>query len=75
MWYGFFAPGGTPPKVVQALNATLVKALQDMAVRAQLQTLDIAVATDTPEGFAKLVKEDYDRWGAVIQSTGFTIGQ
>jgi tripartite-type tricarboxylate transporter receptor subunit TctC len=75
MWYGFFTPGGTPPQVVQALNATLVKALQDKAVRDQLQTLDIAVATDTPEGFAKLVKDDYDRWGAVIRSTGFTIGQ
>lgn len=75
MWYGFFAPGGTPPSAVQSLNATLVKALQDPAIRDRLQTLDVAVATDTPEAFAALVKADYERWGRVIQSTGFTLGE
>ena len=75
MWYGFFAPGGTPAAVVQNLNAMLVKALQDPVVRERLQTLDISVATDTPEAFAALVKADYERWGTVIRSTGFTLGE
>ena len=35
--------------------------------------LDIEVATDTPDAFAKIVKADYQRWGEVIRSTGFTL--
>jgi tripartite-type tricarboxylate transporter receptor subunit TctC len=42
-------------------------------VRDKLQNLDIEVATDTPEAFAKIVKADYERWGQVIRSTGFTL--
>ena len=73
LWYGFFAPGKTPPTTVHKLNAVLVEALKDPIVRDKLQNLDIEVATDTPEAFAKIVKADYQRWGQVIRSTGFTL--
>jgi tripartite-type tricarboxylate transporter receptor subunit TctC len=72
LWYGFLAPGKTPPSVVHKLNAVLVEALEDPTLRGKLQNLDIEVATDTPEAFAKIVKADYERWGRVIRSTGFT---
>jgi tripartite-type tricarboxylate transporter receptor subunit TctC len=72
LWYGFLAPGKTPPSVVHKLNAVLVEALEDPTLRGKLQNLDIEVATDTPEAFAKIVKADYERWGQVIRSTGFT---
>ena len=75
MWYGFFAPGKTPPAKVANLNTILVEALHDQTVRERLATLDIDVATDTPGEFSSLVKADYDRWGAVIRSTGFTVGE
>jgi len=74
MWYGFFAPGGTPPATIQQLNKILVGALQDPSVREKLKTLDIEVVPDTPDAFAKLVRSDYDRWGPVIRSTGFKVG-
>jgi tripartite-type tricarboxylate transporter receptor subunit TctC len=74
MWYGFFAPGGTPPATIQQLNQILVGALQDASVREKLKTLDVEVAPDTPDAFAKLVRSDYDRWGPVIRSTGFKVG-
>jgi tripartite-type tricarboxylate transporter receptor subunit TctC len=74
LWYGFLAPGKTPPQTVHALNAALVEALHDPAVRDKLQSLDIEVATDTPEAFAKIVRADYERWGKVIRQTGFTLG-
>jgi tripartite-type tricarboxylate transporter receptor subunit TctC len=73
LWYGFLAPGKTPASAVQQLNAVLVAALKDPTVRDKLQNLDIEVATDTPEAFAKIVKADYQRWGEVIRSTGFTL--
>jgi tripartite-type tricarboxylate transporter receptor subunit TctC len=73
LWYGFLAPGKTPPAIVQKLNAVLVEALTDPMVRDKLRNLDIEVATDTPEAFAKIVKADYERWGQVIRATGFAL--
>jgi tripartite-type tricarboxylate transporter receptor subunit TctC len=73
LWYGIFVAGKTPAPVVQKLNQTLVEALRDPEVRTALQGLDIEVVTDTPESFSKLVREDYERWGKVIKSTGFTL--
>jgi tripartite-type tricarboxylate transporter receptor subunit TctC len=72
LWYGFLAPGKTPPAIVHKLNAVLADALNDPAVRDKLQSLDMEVAVDTPEAFAKIVKADYERWGQVIRSSGFT---
>jgi tripartite-type tricarboxylate transporter receptor subunit TctC len=73
LWYGFFAPGKTPAAMVAERNAQLVAALKHPKVQARLQTLDIEVATDTPESFAKLVQADYARWGKVIKESGFTL--
>ncbi len=75
MWYGFLAQGKTPPAVIQKLNAILVDAIKDPTVRARLETLDIEVATDTPEAFAKIVAADYERWGRVIKASGFTLSE
>src|SRR5262245_54526870 len=59
LWYGFLAPGRTPPVLVSKLNTMLVEALKDPTVRDKLENLDIEVATDTPEAFARIVKADY----------------
>jgi tripartite-type tricarboxylate transporter receptor subunit TctC len=75
MWYGFLAPGRTPPTVVKSLNAMLVEALEGSAVRELLQSLDVEVMTSTPEEFASLIRADYERWGRVIRSTGFTLSE
>jgi tripartite-type tricarboxylate transporter receptor subunit TctC len=75
MWYGFLAPGKTKPSTVTSLNGILIEALQDPAVRGLLRDQDIEVATSTPEEFAKLIKADYARWGAVIRATGFTLSE
>jgi tripartite-type tricarboxylate transporter receptor subunit TctC len=75
MWYGFLAPGKTQPTTVNSLNAVLKEALNDTAVRDLLRDQDIEVATSTPEEFAQLIKADYERWGAVIRATGFTLSE
>ena len=56
------------------LNASSGRGAQESRCRGdKLRNLDIEVATDTPEAFAKIVKADYERWGRVIRSTGFTL--
>jgi tripartite-type tricarboxylate transporter receptor subunit TctC len=75
MWYGFLAPGKTKQATVNSLNAVLIEALKGSATRDLLRDQDIEVATSTPEAFSKLIKADYERWGAVIGASGFTLSE
>ena len=75
MWYGFLAPGKMPRATVLELNGMIRKALDDPTVRARLLTLDIEAVTDTPEDFAKIVRDDYERWGGIIRASGFTLSE
>jgi len=73
LWYGFLAPGKTPPETVKKLNSILVAAIKNPKVKERLLKLDIEVITDTPDAFAKIVKADYERWGKVIKASGFKL--
>jgi tripartite-type tricarboxylate transporter receptor subunit TctC len=73
LWYGFLAPGTMTPETAQKVNNLLVAALKDPKTRERLTQLDIEVVTDTPEEFATIVKQDYDRWGKVIKESGFKL--
>jgi tripartite-type tricarboxylate transporter receptor subunit TctC len=75
LWYGFLAPGKTPAPIVAELNARIVAALKNPDIRKKITALDIQVATDTPAEFAKIVADDYKRWGEVIKSTGFSLDE
>jgi len=55
LWYGFWAPGGTPKAIVDKLNAAVVEALADPAVRERPTGLGMEIpqrAQQTPEGLA-----------------------
>jgi tripartite-type tricarboxylate transporter receptor subunit TctC len=40
--------------------------------RTALAKLAIDPADETPKEFAQLVKSDFDRWGPIVQASGFT---
>jgi tripartite-type tricarboxylate transporter receptor subunit TctC len=72
MWYGVFAPPGTPADVVAQLNRELHDILAAPDVRAAFQTQGMDPATSTPEEFRRLVEQDADRWAMVIKSQGIS---
>ena len=72
MWYGVFAPPGTPQDFVQKINHELHEILAAPDVRTAFQTQGMDPATSTPEEFRKLVEQDADRWAHVIRSQGIT---
>ena len=56
-WFGFWAPKGTPKDIVAKLNAAMVEALADPAVKARFTELGLDVAPreqQTPEGFGEI---------------------
>jgi len=67
VWFGFLAPGGTPPDVVNRLNQAMVQALRAPEVRKQLSTL-AEVGAGTPKEFTDLIASEYVMWGKVVKS-------
>ena len=69
-WYGVIAPAATPPAVVAALNAGIVRALKSPDVLQRLQALGMNAAPSTPAEFNKQIREDYALWGKVVKLSG-----
>lgn len=67
-WYGLLAPAGTPPSVVSALNAVVVKAVQKEDFRAKLAKLGADPIAESPEYFQKMLLDEIERWGKVVKA-------
>jgi tripartite-type tricarboxylate transporter receptor subunit TctC len=72
MWYGVFAPPGTPADFVQRINRELHAILAAPDVQRAFATQGMDPATSTPDEFRRLVEQDADRWANVIKSQGIT---
>jgi tripartite-type tricarboxylate transporter receptor subunit TctC len=69
-WGGFFAPKGTPRDIIAKLNAAVMEALADAAVRSQLTDLGEEIFPrdrQTPEALDMLVKADAAKWWPIIK--------
>ena len=75
LWYGFFAPKGTPQAEVDKLNRLLVAASNHAKLRDALAREDIAPSRLSAADFAQKVQRDHQNWGVVIRATGFTLDQ
>jgi tripartite-type tricarboxylate transporter receptor subunit TctC len=72
-WYGLFAPKGTPRDIIGKLNAAVVEALADPAVRSRLADLGMEVfppERQTPEALGEIVKADAEKWWPIIKELG-----
>jgi tripartite-type tricarboxylate transporter receptor subunit TctC len=74
-WNALFAPKGTPPEIVEKLNAAARAALKDESVRKRLLELGAELpdeAGQTPQALAELVRTEIDKWVPVIRKAGVT---
>ena len=65
-WYGFLAPDGTSPAIVEKLNAAFNKALEDRATRERLAGLGFEVEGGSPQRLADLMRSESVKWKQVI---------
>lgn len=70
-WYGLLAPAKTPPDVVARLNAAFTTAIKTPAVAERLRALGVEPTGTSAAEFSAVLKNDYERWGAVIRASGF----
>jgi tripartite-type tricarboxylate transporter receptor subunit TctC len=69
-WFGLVAPAGTPPEIIDTLNAAFVKALSDPAAMEKIRVLGAEPAPSSSEAFAKFIRSESEKWGKLIAEAG-----
>lgn len=72
VWYGVFAPAGTPPAVVARLNEALRKAAQVETVRNQVSKEGLVLAIGTPADLGRLARSEEARWKKLVREQGIS---
>ncbi len=72
-WVGCFVPAGTPPAIVNALNAALKKTLELPDVAGRLTELTLDPWHMSPEQFAQQIRADYEKYATVVKIAGAVV--
>jgi tripartite-type tricarboxylate transporter receptor subunit TctC len=70
VWYALLAPAATPREIVRALNEATVRAARSADLRQKLVEQGTDPVGNTPEEFARLLKEEVVRWAEVVRISG-----
>lgn len=69
-WSGLSVAKGTPPAIVEKLEAAMVQALQSEAVRQRLTSVGFVVPALGSKAYTQFVKDEIDTWSRVIKTAG-----
>jgi tripartite-type tricarboxylate transporter receptor subunit TctC len=67
-WVGLAAPSGTPEEIINKLNTIISNGLRSNAVSQRLNEMGFEVVGKSPSETTRFVKEEVDRWGALVKS-------
>jgi tripartite-type tricarboxylate transporter receptor subunit TctC len=70
---GFFAPGGTPKRIVDRLHDEAMKAVNQPKMKALLAQNAAEPAPYTPAEFRKYVADEVRDWGKVVRAAGLKV--
>lgn len=71
-WYGLFAPAGTPPATVEAIQKDIASVLAVPAFRAKIIEYGSLPGGDTPAAFTERFQRDIKESGETIRRLGMT---
>ncbi len=72
-WNGVLAPAGTPPAIVEKLNAAINASLQTAEMRASVTKLGMAPRITTTKEFGALIAAEYGKWLAVAKAADIKV--
>jgi tripartite-type tricarboxylate transporter receptor subunit TctC len=72
IWYGLFAPKGTPTEIVGALNGAISEGLSNPRVATRIAEGGGVAMRMTSAEFGAFVKDDVDKWRKVIEFAGIS---
>ena len=70
---GMVVPAATPPDVINALNKSVVAAINEPAVRKRLVDFGVEPVGNTPAQFAELLRNETTRWQKLITDLKITL--
>lgn len=66
-WFGFVTTAGTPPELLNRLNATINTVLADKGVQDKMAALGQQVKTVAPAQLGQMIADDAARWSQVVR--------
>ena len=69
-WFGLLAPAATPQPIVAQLSRDANRVLGEREVRERMATLGAEPAGDTPEEFARFIRDDQAKWSKLMREAG-----
>jgi tripartite-type tricarboxylate transporter receptor subunit TctC len=69
-WYGFLAPAGTPPEIVESLYRATVRALGSPEVEQRLRNLGLEPVGSDPRAFAGFIESELAKWAKAARDSG-----
>ena len=73
IWYGIFAPKGTPPEIVAVLNKAVNAALADRSLLARFEALQRLPMLMSSRELGEFIRDDAERWRKVVEFAGVSI--
>jgi tripartite-type tricarboxylate transporter receptor subunit TctC len=68
IWFSLYAPAGTPPEIIQRLNAKIVEIAKTDEMRSKLRASSFAVPIQTPDEIARELERDGRLNGEIIRA-------
>ncbi len=69
-WWGILLPTGTPPDIVNKINADVNEALRRPELMTRFATFGAEPYLTSPEQFAKVANDDIVRFRAIVEQSG-----
>ena len=72
-WQCVAAPTGTPKSVIDRLYTEIAAVLKTPAIRDKMAPLGARVVANTPDEFAKYLKDETAKWSKAVQDAGIKL--
>ena len=72
-WNGLVVPAGTPPAVVQKINAEVGAILKQPEIVQRMNGFGFDLVGGTPADFAALIQSEAERWTPVVKKLGIKV--
>ncbi len=72
-WNGVLAPAGTPPPIVDKLNAAINASLRTAEMQASIAKLGMVPKIASPQEFAALIAAEFGKWTTVAKTANIKV--
>jgi len=67
---GLVAPVGTPSDIIDTLHRATVAVIATPGFKERMAAIGVDTVGTTPQEYAKIIREEYVKWGKVVEAAG-----